>query len=149
MEENVQNNSAVEAKMAAIEEFIKERKISGIALAPSRENARVLRTNLLIEGQTLPLFISLDNTVYCFIQIVLADIAAEKRTKCLEYFNGLNNQFSMLKYHITNEGKALVTCSVPSGNDKFDPALVIALIDQIKEVLSANYSALMQTIWMD
>lgn len=64
----------------------------------------------------------------------------EKQAKCVKLLNELNESFSMLKYYINGEGNLVLTCSIPAGDDKFDPALLFALLDQVKVHLDTNYS---------
>lgn len=140
---------AVSKKLAAMKEYAEQVKINGIQIIDVNEQNKVLRSNLLIAGQTLPMFIVLNDTVYSYIQIHLAAIDKSKEDKCLKYLNELNEKFSMLKYHINSENNVVLTCSVPSSNDKFEPALVFALVDQVKILLEENYTELMQTLWKD
>lgn len=74
-------------------------------------------------------------------------LTEEKQAKCVKLLNELNESFSMLKYYINGEGNLVLTCSIPAGDDKFDPALLFALLDQVKVHLDTNYSKLMAQIW--
>ncbi len=141
--------SAVAKKMEALKEFIVKAKISGIQMVEIDEKNKVLRSNLLIEGQSLPMFIVLNNTVYSYIQVHLITVKPEKVAECLTYLNELNEQFSMLKYFINNGGNIVLTCSVPASDDGFEPALMIALIDQVKKHLEEHYAELMKKVWQD
>lgn len=67
-------------------------------------------------------------------------LTEEKQAKCVKLLNELNESFSMLKYYINGEGNLVLTCSIPAGDDKFDPALLFALLDQVKVHLDTNYS---------
>lgn len=139
--------SIVEKKLAALKEFIEQQKINGLQILEINENNKVLRSNLIIEGQALPLFIVVNNSVYSYIQVHLVTVTEEKAEKCLKYLNELNERFHMLKYNISSNGNIVLTCSVPSSNDHFEPALLIALVDQVKLHLEANYSDLMKKVW--
>lgn len=138
---------AVSKKFAALKDFMLNAKIGGMQFLDTDDNNKILRSNLLIEGQRLPLFVVLNNTVYSYIQVHLTTVTPEKAAKCYTWLNTLNNNFNMLKYHIAANGNVVVTCSIPSGDDKFDPALVIALIDQVKLHLEKVFPELMQKIW--
>lgn len=91
--------------------------------------------------------IVLNSTVYTYIQVHLVTLTEEKQAKCVKLLNELNESFSMLKYYINGEGNLVLTCSIPAGDDKFDPALLFALLDQVKVHLDTNYSKLMAQIW--
>ena len=95
----------------------------------------------------MPLFIVVNNSVYTYLQAHLVTLTEEKKAATLSYLNELNNEFNMLKYSINPQGNVILTFSIPSGDDKFDPALVFALVDQLKAHLDTHYSALMEKIW--
>ena len=133
-------------KFAALQQFIEENKINGLQAVEVEGESKIFQTKLLITGHPLPLFIVLNPSVYNFIQVHLVTIAPEQSEKCLEALNALNINFSMLKYGLSKGGNITLTCSIPTGTEKFDPAMVIALIDQVQEHLTANYDALMQKI---
>ena len=113
-------------KLTALKEFADAHEISGLQYLQINEANLLVNTRLLVEGQTLPLFIVVNNSVY---------------------LNELNNEFNMLKYSINPQGNVILTFSIPAGDDKFDPALVFALVDQLKAHLDTHYSALMEKIW--
>lgn len=136
-------------KIEAMKEFIEKAKINGIQLIEANENNKILRSNLLIEGQSLPMFIVVNDTVYSYIQVHLVTVKEEKAEKCLRYLNELNERFSMLKYFVNKGGNIVLTCSVPASDDAFEPALLIALIDQVKRHLEENYAELMKKVWQD
>ena len=148
-EEVKAETNAVSKKIAAMKEFIEKAKINGIQLIDANENNKILRSNLPIEGQTLPMFIVVNDTVYSYIQVHLVTVKEEKAEKCLRYLNELNERFSMLKYFVNKGGNIVLTCSVPASDDAFEPALLIALIDQVKRHLEENYAELMKKVWQD
>ena len=88
-----------------------------------------------------------NNSVYTYLQAHLVTLTEEKKAATLSYLNELNNEFNMLKYSINPQGNVILTFSIPAGDDKFDPALVFALVDQLKAHLDTHYSALMEKIW--
>ena len=88
-----------------------------------------------------------NNSVYTYLQAHLVTLTEEKKAATLSYLNDLNNEFNMLKYSINPQGNVILTFSVPAGDDKFDPALVFALVDQVKAHLEAHFAALMEKIW--
>ena len=103
----------------------------------------MVNTRLLVKGQTLPLFIVVNNTVYSYIQAHLVTIPQEKLADTLQYINELNN----LKYAVNPQGNVVLTFSVPAADDKFEPGLIFALVDQVKAHLEENYATLMDKIW--
>lgn len=142
-----ETSMVVVKKLELLKAIIEEIKINGIQFLDINDNTKCLRSNLLIEGQTLPLFIVLNNSIYSYIQVHLITVAPEKVNKCLAYLNDLNERFSMLKYSVSQTGNVILTCSVPSSEDHFQPELLIVLLDQIILHLQNTYSELMKKIW--
>jgi hypothetical protein len=137
-------------KEKAFQEYLDGRKISGFAKQYVGENGEVVlyRSNLQIKGDTVPFMLLLDNSVYTLLQFQVAAgaVNAEKKEKLSAYFNDLNNQFRMLKFTADAAGNVLLSVSLPAGADKFDPALVIAILDQIQGLLNDVYDDLMKKI---
>lgn len=136
-----------EKKLTALKEFADANKITGLQYLQIDENNLLINTRLLIEGQTLPLFVVVNNTVYSYIQAHLVTITEDKKAAALNYLNDLNNEFNMLKYSINPQGNVIITFSVPADDDKFEPALIFALVDQLKAHLEKHFSDLMSKIW--
>ncbi len=134
-------------KLTALKEYADKVKITGLQYLQINENNLLVNTRLLVKGQTLPLFIVVNNTVYSYIQAHLVTIPQEKLADTLQYINELNNQFNMLKYAVNPQGNVVLTFSVPAADDKFEPGLIFALVDQVKGHLEENYAALMDKIW--
>lgn len=134
-------------KLTALKDFADAHEITGLQYLQINEANLLINTRLLIEGQTLPLFIVVNNSVYTYLQAHLVTLTEEKKAATLSYLNDLNNEFNMLKYSINPQGNVILTFSVPAGDDKFDPALVFALVDQVKAHLEAHFAALMEKIW--
>lgn len=131
-------------KLTALKEFADAHEIGGLQYLQINEENLLINTRLLVEGQTLPLFIVVNNSVYTYLEAHLVTLTEEKKAATLSYLNELNNEFNMLKYSINPQGNVILTFSIPAGDDKFDPALVFALVDQLKAHLDTHYSALME-----
>lgn len=134
-------------KLTALKEYADKAKITGLQYLQINENNLLVNTRLLVKGQTLPLFIVVNNTVYSYIQAHLVTIPQEKLAETLQFINELNNQFNMLKYTVNPQGNVVLTFSVPAADDKFEPGLIFALVDQVKGHLEENYAVLMDKIW--
>ncbi len=148
-EKVVTEETSVVKKFNILKEYLTKANITGMQLLDINDSNKVMRSNLLIEGQALPMFIVVNDTVYSYIQVHLVTLTEDKKLKCIDFLNELNERFSMLKYFVNREGNIVLTCSIPSGDDKFDPALIFALVDQVKTHLEANYPELMKKIWKD
>lgn len=142
--------SAVETKLAALQQHVKDAGIGGVEFETVGDNARLMRSFFQIKGQQMPMFVVINDTVYTTIQIyVLQDVAEDKEAKLLGYLNRLNTQFSMLKYVINGDRQLVLQCSVPAGNNHFDPALITALIEEVQKHLVDTYDELMKAYWQE
>lgn len=142
-----EDSTIAQKKAEAIIDTVKTNKINGIRYIDVDENNKIFESRLLIEGQALPLFVVVNSTVYSYIHVHLVTISPEKLEKCNEQLNLLNDNFPMLKYFVNDVGNVVLTCSLPAANDKFDPGLLFALVDQVKSHLEDNYKVLMKKIW--
>ena len=138
-------------KVKLLQEHLKASKISGFGIQDfeNEVHAQAFRSNLPVAGQNLPFMILLDDSVYTIIQVQVAAAIAigDKKTKICEDLNELNDQYRMLKYNVDEMGNVLLTCCIPAGLEHFDPALVIAILNQIQGHLSAVYPTIMEKIW--
>lgn len=142
-------NTVVQAKLSALEEFMKAQGIEGVAFEKPNEQVGVARSAFLVEGQEVPFMILMNETVFTSFQVLLAQgiHEEEKQKHILVYLNKLNNQFNMLKYHLDGDGNVILTCSVPASDNHFEPALIAALIEEVKKHLDEQYAELMKEIW--
>lgn len=142
--------TAVETKLEALQQHIKDAGIGGVEFETIGDNVRLMRSFFQIKGQQMPMFVIINDTVYTTIQVyVLQDVADEKKAKLLPYLNDLNTEFSMLKYVVNKDHQLVLQCSVPSGNNHFDPALITALIEEVQKHLADTYEALMKVYWQE
>lgn len=148
--------AAVEVKVAAekvsaFQKYLEENKISGFGLQDFQNDvhAQAFRSNLQVEGTNLPFMILLDDSVYTMLQVqVAAGLAqGDKREKICSFLNDLNEQYRMLKFSADAAGNVLLTCCIPAGVPHFEPALVIAILNQIQGLLTATYPEIMKHLW--
>ena len=77
-------------KLTALKEFADAHEISGLQYLQINEANLLVNTRLLVEGQTLPLFIVVNNSVYTYLQAHLVTLTEEKKAATLSYLNELN-----------------------------------------------------------
>lgn len=149
-EEKAVEISVVQKKDKAFQEYLDSHKISGFGKQYAGENGEVViyRSNLKIKGNTIPFMILLDNSVYTLLQFQAAvgAVKPEKKEKLSAYFNDLNNQYRMLKFTCDAAGNVLLSVSIPAGAPHFEPALVIALLNEVEKLLDQEYDHLMDEI---
>lgn len=142
---------AANLRAKSLKEFIEEKGIKGFQLLEAKEEGQptILQSYLGVKEQKLPMIIVTDDTVYTMIQIQVATSVVNEANKArlLDLLNDYNLQFRMLKYTIATDGNIILTCSIPSSNDHFEPAMVIVMIDQMKVHLEEVYPTVMSKVW--
>ncbi len=138
-------------KVEAFQKFLDENKITGFVTEDlgGEMQAQAFRSNLPVAGQSLPFWIVVDDSVYTMIQVqIVGGIAiADKRERICNFLNDLNEQYKALKYSADAQGNVILTCCIPAGVPHFEPALVIAILNQIQSNLDGIYAELMQQLW--
>ena len=149
--ENVEEVKVATEKVAAFQKYLEDNKIGGFGLQNFErpDHAQAFRSNLQVEGTNLPFMILLDDSVYTMLQVqVAAGIAqGDKKEKICTFLNDLNEQYRMLKFSVDAAGNVLLTCCIPAGVPHFEPALVIAILNQIQGLLTATYPEIMKHLW--
>ncbi|WP_371366978.1 hypothetical protein SRRS_11200 [Sporomusa rhizae] len=140
-------------KVAAFEQYLVDNKVEGFTtrVVNDQLNSVVFHSNLAVKGQNLPVAVIIDDSVYTMIQVqVIGDAGSQKSMQELAvYANELNQTYRMLKYLVTAEGNLDVSCCVASDHDKFEPKLVIGILDQILQHLNQEYPNFMRKIWVE
>lgn len=146
----VEMESVAQKKDKAFQEYLDTNKISGFGKQYAGEKGEVViyRSNLQIKDATIPFMILLDNSVYTLLQFQVAAgaVKPEKKEKLSAYFNDLNNQYRMLKFTADAAGNVLLSVSIPAGAPHFEPALVIAILNEVEKLLNGEYDKLMEEI---
>lgn len=142
--------SVAQEKDKAFQAYLDDHKISGFGKQYAGENGEIVlyRSNLNVKGTTIPFMILLDNSVYTVLQFQVAAgvVKEEMREKLALYFNDLNNQYRMLKFTADAAGNVTLSVSIPAGAPHFEPALVIALLNEVEKLLNDEYEKLMKKI---
>lgn len=138
-------------KVAAFQKYLEENQIQGFGLQDFQNevHAQAFRSNLAVEGTNLPFMILLDDSVYTMLQVQIASGIAvgDKKEKICTFLNDLNEQYRMLKYSADASGNVILTCCIPAGVPHFEPALVIAILNQLQGHLNALYPEIMKQLW--
>ncbi len=136
-----------QTKLAALKEMVEAREIQGLQFV-DENGATFARSAFLIEGQELPMGIVVNDSVYSYIQTIVVNKVKEgNEDKVRAFLNNLNLQFPMLQYTLTGEGQIVLQMSVPSDDEQFNPALMIALVDQVLQHLVEIYPQIMKEVW--
>ena len=101
------------------------------------------------EGQTIPMGIITDNTIYTIIRVQVGSqlVKDSNKAKFLEYLNTLNRSYKVFKYVAADDGSIFLDCCLPSTNDSFDPEIVRVVLDVVVDHLNSEYKNIMKEAW--
>ena len=89
---------------------------------------------LEIHGNSLPVFIVLDDSVFSYIRVAVTTTSITEAAikKVLPKLNELNQQFKVTKYYVNDEDSNIYTdISVPSTAETFEPAVLVNLMLEV------------------
>ena len=109
----------------------------------------VFQSNIKVEGQTIPMGIITDNTIYTIIRVQVGSqlVKDSNKAKFLEYLNTLNRSYKVFKYVAADDGSIFLDCCLPSSNDRFDPEIVRVVLDVVVDHLNSEYKNIMKEAW--
>ena len=109
----------------------------------------VFQSNIKVEGQTIPVGIITDNTIYTIIrvQVGAALVKDSNKDKFHEYLNNLNRSYKVFKYVAADDGSVFLDACLPSTNDSFDAEVVRVVLDVIVDHLNTEYKNIMKQAW--
>lgn len=109
----------------------------------------VFQSNIRVEGQTIPVGIITDNTIYTIIRVQVGSglVKESNKNKFLEYLNTLNRSYKVFKYVAAEDGSVFLDTCLPSTNDSFDPEVVKVVLDVIVDHLNHEYKNIMKEAW--
>ena len=109
----------------------------------------VFQSNLKVEGQTIPLGIITDNTIYTIIRVQIGSqlLKDENKLTLLEYLNQLNRSYKVFKYVAAEDGSIFLDACLPSTNESLDAEIVRVILDVIVDHLNNEYKNIMKQAW--
>ena len=109
----------------------------------------VFQSNIQVEGQTLPVGIITDDTIYTIIRVQIGTglVKEENKAKLNEYLNSLNRSYKVFKYVVAEDGSVFLDACLPSTGGGFDPEVVRVILDVIVDHLTQEYKNIMKSAW--
>lgn len=139
------------SKAKAFSEFLKKNEITCFEAIEAKDefDSVVFRSNIEIEGQSLPTIVLLDKSIYGMVQVLLAPQALKEsnEVELLKYINELNSGFKPFKYSFDVEKNLVLEVSLVRAEEEIDGEFIYAILEVIVEHLQANYGELMKKIW--
>ena len=128
----------VNLKAQKFEAYTKANKMDFFVKNEMKDDADtvVFQSNLKVEGQTIPLGIITDNTIYTIIRVQIGSQLLKDE-----------NKLSLLKYVAAEDGSIFLDACLPSPNDSFDAEIVRVVLDVIVDHLNNEYKNIMKQAW--
>lgn len=138
-------------KAKKFEKYITDNKMNFFVKKEMKDEAEtiVFQSNIKVEGQTIPMGIITDNTIYTIIRVQVGSqlVKDSNKTRFLEYINTLNRSYKVFKYVVAEDGSLFLDCCLPSTNDSFDPETVRVVLDVVVDHLNTEYKNIMKEAW--
>lgn len=141
----------VNLKAQKFEDYTQANKMDFFVKNEMKDDADtvVFQSNLKVEGQTIPLGIITDNTIYTIIRVQIGSqlLKDENKLALLEYLNQLNRSYKVFKYVAAEDGSIFLDACLPSTNESFDAEIVRVILDVIVDHLNNEYKNIMKQAW--
>lgn len=112
----------------------------------------VYRSFMEINGQNLPVWVVIDDSIYMMIHVRLGSKLLKDANKAalLDYFNNMNAHYKVFKYYADAEGDVLLESCISVGPvESFEPEIIHVVLDVIVKHLTKEYATLMKLVWAD
>ena len=133
----------VNLKAAKFQKYLDDNKLTFFRRDASNDEADtiVFQSNIQVEGQTLPVIIITDSTIYTIIRVqVGAGLVKEDN-------HVKNRSYKVFKYVVAENGAVFLDACLPSTNESFDPEVVRVVLDVIVDHLNQEYKNIMKEVW--
>ena len=141
----------VNLKAAKFEKYTKDNNMNFFVKKEMHDEADtvIFQSNIKVEGQTLPMGIITDNTIYTIIRVQVGSqlVKESNKAKFLEYINKLNRSYKVFKYVAAEDGSLFLDACLPSTNDSFDAEIVRVVLDVVVDHLNTEYKNIMKETW--
>jgi hypothetical protein len=138
-------------KAKKFEKYITDNNMNFFVKKEMKDEAEtiVFQSNIKVEGQTIPMGIITDNTIYTIIRVQVGSqlVKDSNKNRFLEYINKLNRSYKVFKYVVAEDGSLFLDCCLPSTNDSFDPEIVRVVLDVVVDHLNTEYKNIMKEAW--
>ena len=139
-------------KAEAFQEYLEEQGITCFVvdeIAGDQLNTVVFRSQIDVEGQSLPTLVILDSSLYGIIRVKLGDhlLQAGKELELLRQVNAWNSQYKIFKYYFDEEGTLFLDTHILNQQGQVDGAGICILLQLLVQHLTKSYKALMQSVW--
>lgn len=136
----------------AFQDYLQENNIDCFAAEEIGDelNTTAFRSHMEIAGQSLPIVVILDDSIYGMLRLQIAPKALKEANKqvMLEYINELNRRYKVFKYYVTDSGDLCLDCCILHDAEQANGPMIYTIIDVVLKHLTEEYPVLMRKIWM-
>lgn len=139
-------------KAENFKKFLDDNKITDFTIDVPEDDqlhTAIFRSNVTVNGTSLPTIFILDDSVYGMIRVFIAPNAIN--AKNLESLSQLINEYNMtyksFKYFTDSEGSLILDTCFILPTDEVDGEIVYALYRNITQHLETAYKDIMKIIW--
>ena len=139
------------AKAEKFQEYLQERNITCFEVQELNDELHsvMFRSVIAVEGQELPTFVILDDSIYGIIRVRIsgATLKDGNETEMMKAINKINAQYKVFKYYFAEDAALILDCCIPVKADELDGNIIYSLLDVIIRHLEAEYRKIMKLAW--
>ena len=108
----------------------------------------IFRSRIAAKGQTLPMAIFIDDSIFTIIRTQVATGINEKNIDSIKsHLNMLNAEYKIFKYYLREDGNIYLDVCVPFVDETFDSRMIQTLLPILVQQLETVYEDLMAVVW--
>ena len=108
----------------------------------------IFRSRIEAKGQTLPMAIFIDDSIFTIIRTQVATGFNEKNIDSIKsHLNMLNAEYKMFKYYLSEDGNIYLDICAPFVDETFDSRMIQTLLPILVQQLETVYEDLMAVVW--
>ena len=137
-------------KAEKFQAFLKENDINFFeSQALSDEfHTTIFRSRIEAKGQTLPMAIFIDDSLFTIIRTQVATGINTKNVERIKgYLNALNAEYKIFKYYLREDGSIYLDICIPFADETFDSRMIQTLLPILVKQLEDVYEDLMAEVW--
>ena len=108
----------------------------------------IFRSRIEAKGQTLPMAIFIDDSIFTMIRTQVATGINEKNIDSIKsHLNMLNAEYKIFKYYLREDGNIYLDVCIPFVDETFDSRMIQTLLPILMQQLETVYVDLMAVVW--
>lgn len=111
----------------------------------------IFRTSVMLRGISVPLGVIVDDSIYTMVRANISTqaITDENAFAVSALMTRLNYQSKLFKYYLAPDTSIIMDACIPQAKAKFNPELVLQIVDVAARELNKNYGEFVKCIWHD